>query len=143
MERGKVTIEQAFYAPIGEVWQALTDKDQMRQWYFELEAFKPEIGFEFQFQGGSEEKPYQHICKITEVDPEKKIGYSWQYAGIPGVSYVTFELFQEVKATKLRLTHEGLENFPKDNPDLAEGNFAEGWEKIISGSLRQFLEKAP
>ena len=61
---------------------------------------------------------YHHICKITEVDPQRKLKYSWRYQGYEGISYVTFELFSEGKATRLKLTHEGLESFPINNPDF-------------------------
>jgi hypothetical protein len=44
-----VAIERTFEAPVARVWKALTDVDQMRQWYFDLKQFKPEVGFEFGF----------------------------------------------------------------------------------------------
>jgi len=44
-----VVIERTFNAPVERVWKALTDVEQMRQWYFDLKEFKPEVGFEFQF----------------------------------------------------------------------------------------------
>src|SRR5207253_1488269 len=44
-----VVIERTYNAPIAAVWQALTDVDQMRQWYFALKEFRPEVGFEFEF----------------------------------------------------------------------------------------------
>jgi len=44
-----IVIERTFNAPVARVWQALTDVDQMRQWYFDLKEFRPEVGFEFGF----------------------------------------------------------------------------------------------
>ena len=44
-----VVIERTFNAAVTRVWEALTNVDQMRQWYFDLKEFKPEIGFEFEF----------------------------------------------------------------------------------------------
>jgi len=35
---------------------------------------------------------YHHLCKITEVIPLKKIGYTWRDKGEPGDSPVTIEL---------------------------------------------------
>lgn len=52
-----------------------------------------------------------------------------------------FDLFATESGTRVRLTHDGLDSFPKDNPDLAAENFAAGWEHIIGFSLRNFLEK--
>ena len=114
----------------------------MKQWYFDLSDFKPEIGFEFSFPGkGNEGQDYTHLCKITQVEPEKLLQYSWQYKSYPGKSFVTFELFPEGNATKLKLTHEGLETFPQDTKDFAKESFAGGWTYLIGKSIIEFLEK--
>ncbi len=113
-----------------------------RTWYFDIAEFKPEVGFEFQFEGGKDDKCYLHLCKITEVIPRKKLQYSWQYDGYEGNSFVTFELFAEGNKTRLKLTHEGLETFPISNPDFAKENFVEGWTYLIGTSLKEFAEKA-
>jgi uncharacterized protein YndB with AHSA1/START domain len=127
---------------IEKVWNAITDKDQMKQWYFDLKEFKPEVGFEFQFYAGDEKKQWLHLCKITEVVKEKKLTYSWRYDGYSGISYVTFELLPENNKTRLKLTHAGLETFPGDTvPELRKENFAQGWNQIIGKSLKEFLEK--
>jgi uncharacterized protein YndB with AHSA1/START domain len=142
MTNAPFIIERTFNAPIGSVWKAITDKKDMKQWYFDLAEFKPEVGFEFQFLGGKDVQ-YLHLCKITEVIPGKKLTYSWRYDGYEGNSYVTFELFEEgAGKTRLKLTHRGLETFPKSNPDLAKENFAKGWTHIVNESLKEFLEKA-
>ena len=44
-----VVIERTFAAPVARVWKALTDVGEMKQWYFDLKEFKPEVGFEFEF----------------------------------------------------------------------------------------------
>lgn len=136
-----VVIERTFDAPIQKVWEAITDKDQMKKWYFDLPAFKPKVGFEFQFSAGCEGRNYLHLCKITEVIPGKKLTYSWRYDGYEGNSFVTFELFAEGNKTRLKLTHEGLETFSKSNPDLAKENFVQGWTHILGTSLKDFMEK--
>jgi uncharacterized protein YndB with AHSA1/START domain len=137
-----IIIERTYNAPASKVWKAITDKDDMKQWYFDLPEFRPEVGFEFQFMGGKEDgKQYLHLCKVTEAVPEKKLAYSWKYDGYEGISFVTFELFEEGMRTRLKLTHAGLETFPASNPDLAKENFVKGWTEIIGTSLLQFLEK--
>ncbi|MEI9946055.1 MAG: SRPBCC domain-containing protein [Chitinophagaceae bacterium] len=52
-------IERTYNSRIEKVWKAITDKDQMKQWYFDLSEFKPLVGFEFQFSGkGSKGEEY-------------------------------------------------------------------------------------
>lgn len=52
MNNQSFVIERAFHAPIATVWQAITDKEQMKKWYFDLAEFKPEVSFSFSFPGG-------------------------------------------------------------------------------------------
>lgn len=141
MKNEPFVIERTFNAPIEKVWKAISDKDQMKLWYFDLAEFKPEMGFEFRFLGGTNEKKYLHICKITEVVAGKKLSYSWRYDGYEGISYVTFELFAEGHKTRLKLTHEGIETFPKDDPNFTKESFAKGWTYIVGTSLKDFVEK--
>ena len=136
-----VVIERTFNAPVARVWKALTDADEMRVWYFDLKEFKPEVGFEFEFTVEHEGTKYHHLCKITEVIPQKKIAYTWRYAGEEGNSLVTFELFAEGGKTRLKLTHDGLETFPK-LPAYAKTNFEKGWTEIIGSSLKQYVEES-
>ncbi|MBT1703688.1 SRPBCC family protein [Chryseosolibacter indicus] len=134
-------IERTFNASVEKVWKAITDKDKMKHWYFDLAEFKPEIGFEFHFEAGEKGKCYVHLCKVTAVIPNRKLQYSWRYQGYTGISFVTWELFPEGESkTRLKLTHEGLETFPVDNPDLAPHNFERGWNAIVGQSLQNFLE---
>ena len=134
-----VVIERTFAAPVARVWKALTDVGEIKQWYFDLKEFKPEVGFEFEFIVEHEGMKYHHLCKITEVIPQRKLAYTWRYKGHEGNSLVTFELFADGNKTQLKLTHEGLETFPK-TPSFARKNFMEGWTHIIGSSLKEFVE---
>jgi len=142
MKNEPFVIERTLNAPVQKVWEAITDKEKMKQWYFDLSDFKPEIGFEFNFPGkGNEGQDYTHLCKITKVEPGKLLQYSWRYKNYAGNSFVTFELFPEGDATKLKLTHEGLETFPQDSKDFARESFAGGWTYLIGKSIKEFVEQ--
>lgn len=142
MNKNEVIIEKILGAPVEKVWKAITDKEQMKQWYFDLDEFKPEVDFEFQFAGeGHKGDKYMHLCKITEAVPLKKLTYSWRYKDYPGNSFVTFELFPNDNNTKLVLTHTGLDTFPAENPDFARDSFKQGWTEIITVSLDKFLNQ--
>jgi len=136
-----VVIERTFNAPVAKVWRAITDVDQMRAWYFDLKEFKPEVGFEFEFSVEHEGMTYHHLCRVTEVVPQKKIAYTWRYKGEPGDSLVTLELFAEDDNTRVKLTHTGIETFPK-TPAYARKNFESGWTAIIGTELKQFVEQS-
>jgi uncharacterized protein YndB with AHSA1/START domain len=142
MENKVFTIERVFKANIKDVWHAITEKELMKQWYFDLPEFKAEVGFIFEFTGGEEGgKQYLHRCVITEVVNEKKLTHTWCYVGYEGVSYLTFELFNEGENTRLKLTHSGIESFPSDIPNFAFHKFEIGWNHILDNALKPFLEK--
>jgi uncharacterized protein YndB with AHSA1/START domain len=133
-------LERTFDASVARVWTALTDVDQMREWYFDLKEFKPQVGFEFEFIVEHEGNSYHHLCRVTDVIPERKIAYTWRYKGEPGDSLVTIELSPEGEKTRLKLTHSGIETFPK-TPAYARKNFEAGWTSIIGTELKQFVEQ--
>ena len=129
-------------AHISDVWKAITDKTWMKQWYFDLQEFKPEVGFTFEFVGGPEDGiQYHHICVVTEVIFEKKLAYSWKYAGYEGISYVTFLLSDVDGKTRLDFSHSGISTFPITNPDFALHNFEAGWDHFIQHALPEFLSE--
>ena len=131
-------VDRTLNAPVARVWEALNDVDQIRHWYFDLKEFKPKAGFEFEFVVEHEGHSYHHLCRVTEVIPQRKLAYTWRYKGERGDSLVTFELFAEGEKTRLKLTHTGIETFPK-TPAYARKNFEAGWTGIAT-ELENFLE---
>ncbi|MFD0766964.1 SRPBCC domain-containing protein [Mucilaginibacter lutimaris] len=142
MQNQPLVVERTLNAPVSQVWQALTDNEKMKQWYFKLESFEPRIGFEFSFAGqGSTGEKFTHNCRITAVEPEKKLSYTWAYDGFPGSSEVSFELFPEGDKTLVRITHTGLDSFTQNGPDFGVDSFTKGWNHILGISLKNFVEK--
>jgi uncharacterized protein YndB with AHSA1/START domain len=138
----EVIIERSFNAPIEVVWRAITEPEQMKQWYFPaLQTFKPEVGFEVRVNTECDGKKKEHLWKITKVVPGRKIAYSWNYTENRGHSAVSWELFDEGKSTRLRLVHTGLLSFqPEKNPNYGRGNFFGGWT-FFAGRLKDYVEK--
>lgn len=139
MDQEPVIVTCVLPAPADVVWKALTDQEEMKYWYFQIEDFRAEPGFAFQFWE-SDAHRYLHKCRVTEVIAGKKLSYSWRFEGYAGESLLTFELSPQGKNTVLKLTHAGLETFPPDVPELAKENFREGWNQIINTSLRKYIE---
>ncbi|RFZ84100.1 SRPBCC domain-containing protein [Mucilaginibacter terrenus] len=141
METQPLIVERTLAAPVSKIWQALTDNEKMKKWYFQLENFEARVGFEFEFVGqGRKGEKYLHKCRVTAVEFQKKLSYTWAYENYPGSSEVSFELFPEGDSTLVRITHSGLETMP-DSPDFAISSFTEGWTYILGTSLKQFVEE--
>jgi uncharacterized protein YndB with AHSA1/START domain len=136
-----IIVEQSYHASMETVWKAITEVEQMRQWFFaNIPSFNPEIGFETKFNIQSHERNFLHLWKVTEVVPLRRLRYGWKFGGYPGDSYVVFELFKEDHSTKLRLTAQVLEDFPEDIPEFQRESCIEGWNYFIKKSLKEFLE---
>jgi uncharacterized protein YndB with AHSA1/START domain len=135
-----IIVEQLFNSSIESVWNSITEIGQMRQWYFEnIPAFKPEVGFETQFNVQSNDRNFLHQWKVTEVQPLKMIKYSWVFKDYPGKSTANFELFKQNNLTKLRLTVDVLEDFPEDIPEFKRESCIAGWDYFINNRLKVFL----
>ena len=76
IDEAPIVVDQWFAASIEAVWSAITDIDEMRQWYFDnIPGFKPEVGFETQFTVFNEGRVFPHLWTVTEVVPLGKIAY--------------------------------------------------------------------
>ncbi len=132
-------LEQLYDSPIATVWDALTDEDKMRQWYFgQLKKFKPVVGFDFEFSNDG--SAFQKQWQVTRVVEGRTLAHSWTYIGYPGRSEVIFDLAEVAGGTRLTLTHTGLASFPPD-PHFARERFENGWQRILGVELKNFLEK--
>jgi uncharacterized protein YndB with AHSA1/START domain len=136
-----VVVEQRFGVDADTVWRAITEVDQMRQWFFEnIPAFEAAVDFETQFTVSNEGRDFLHRWRVTEVVPRKRLVYDWRYEQYPGDSFVTFELFEESGSTRLRLTATVREDFPDDIPEFRRDSCVGGWEYFIQQRLKAYLE---
>ena len=132
--------EFEYNAPVEKVWQALTDTDKMRQWYFpQLQKFEPVVGYKFQFNDNDAE--YQKEWVVTRVEDKKTLAHSWAYKGYPGSSEVIFNLSAQQNKTKLTITQTGLESFPHD-AHFKRDRFEWGWDNLLGKNLRHLLENS-
>ncbi|MGD9900638.1 MAG: SRPBCC domain-containing protein [Calditrichaceae bacterium] len=137
-----VVVKQSFKRPVSDVWNAITDIDLMKKWYFDnIPLFKAEVGFKTQFNVTNEGRNFLHLWEITEVVPPKKIAYSWKFKEYPGEGLVEFELSAQNDLTTLTLTNSVLESFPDDIPEFTRESCTGGWEYFIQNRLKEYLEQ--
>lgn len=137
-----IIVEQFFDMPIQVVWSAITEQNQMVQWFFStIPEFEPETGFETAFDVDSGNRIFRHLWRILEAEAPRKIVYHWSYPDFKGVGIVSFELLEKNGGTLLRLTNEGLDTFPNDIPEFTRENCVGGWEYFINQNLKNYLKK--
>lgn len=136
-----VVVEQTFNVSLEQLWQAITDVTQMRQWFFEsIPSFEPEVGFETRFIVDTGERDFPHVWRITEVVPKRLISYDWRYDGYAGNQLVTFELLDEGNQSKLRLTATVRQSFQEGIPEFTREACLGGWQYFIQHRLKAFLQ---
>ncbi|UWX61336.1 SRPBCC domain-containing protein [Chryseobacterium oranimense] len=137
-----ITVQYKINAPLEKVWNALTDKNEMKSWYFDIRDFVLETGKEFNFYEPGEAKKYHHQCRILEIVPNRKLKHTWSYPEFSdAVTTVTWELQQEDNGTLVTLTHCDIEGFDSLGENFSRKSFTEGWNGIIGQSMKNYLEK--
>ena len=136
-----IIVEETYAVEAPVVWKAITDPSQMSKWYFEpIESFQPEVGFETQFNINLEETDYLHLWRVTEVDPGKRLAYTFDFEGYDSDAVVVWELSAVPGGTKLTLTETGWETLPQNNPLFSREAGVAGWTYFLKESLKKFLE---
>ena len=135
-----IVVSQEFENGRDVVWLAITEVDQMRQWFFEnIPAFEARVGFKTQFNVHNEGRDFMHLWEIVEVRPGTRIVYDWRYANLPGEGSVVFELSEQDDRILLTLTNTILENFPQDMAEFTDEACRGGWSYFINDRLKTYL----
>ncbi|MFD0836005.1 SRPBCC domain-containing protein [Mariniflexile aquimaris] len=137
-----VIAEQLFSASKEAVWSAITEHQQMTEWYFDnLPDFKAEVGFTTQFNVKAPSRDFLHIWRVTEVLPMKKIAYNWTFKDCEGSGETIFELFEQGSKTLLRLTNVVIEDFDDTIPEFKRESCKAGWNYFINERLVAYLSQ--
>ncbi|UOE42000.1 SRPBCC domain-containing protein [Chryseobacterium suipulveris] len=136
-----VVVKQRVNAPVEKVWNALTDKAQMKEWYFDIPDFELGLHNEFNFYEPGDAKKFHHHGEILEIIPQSKLKHSWSYPEYSkDKTLVKWELEPDGEGTMVTLTHKGLENFDHLGLDFATSNFEDGWKEIVGKALKDYVE---
>ena len=120
-----------------KVWRALTDPILLAEWLLPVIDLNLEPGAKFTFKT----QPYPGWdgmvhCRTLEVEPRKKLSYTWVAAGIDSV--VTFTLTPIASGTRLSLVQSGFR--PDQKKNLGGARY--GW-KMMGGRLVDLLSRIP
>jgi uncharacterized protein YndB with AHSA1/START domain len=96
-----VVIEREMPFPAERIWRALTQPHLIAEWLLQSD-FAPVVGHAFRFtqDWGSID------CRVTEVEPEKSLAYTWAAFGLE--STVTWTLTPSALGTRLRMEQVGF-----------------------------------
>lgn len=107
--RFEITFEKTYPHPAEKVWAALTDRAALGAWLMETD-FAPKPGREFTMrcddgEGGTD----LYLCKVLELEPERRMVWSWTLDGRQSQSetIVEFRLEEVTGGTRLTVRHSG------------------------------------
>lgn len=117
-----VRFERTFPHPVRAVWEALTDREQLGEWFpttVEFEQLNAGAPIAFRFP----EDAYPPMSGIVlDVDPQRRLSFSW------GDDVLTFELEPRDNGAACRLSFA----VALDSADKAARDGA-GWEQCLDG----------
>lgn len=135
-----IKVEAVFNATKSKVWEAITQPEIMKIWYFDISNFNLVIDNEFTFYE-TDGTAFFHKCKILNFEENKMLQHTWTHPEqSKGTSVVTWEI-EEIDAEKVKVTlsHEGVESFGDGGVNFAPANYEMGWNALVKTSLRNYL----
>ncbi len=119
-------------APAGKIWEAITNYNQMKEWYFDIPDFELKEGASFNFYESGNTKKFHHQCVIKKIQPSKKLSHTWTYPDFSsGESIVTWLFAEENDHTIVTLQHSGIENLSDGGRKFSPVNFQTGWDGLL------------
>ncbi|WP_081918397.1 SRPBCC domain-containing protein [Sphingobacterium sp. ML3W] len=123
------------------VWEAITNNELFKNWYFEIPDFELVLGATFHFYEPGAKRQFLHVCTILEIIPFKRFSHTWTHPDYSkGTTKVTWLLTEKDEFTTVTLQHSGIENLSDGGPDFAPENYQLGWDKILF-NLHKFIEQ--
>jgi uncharacterized protein YndB with AHSA1/START domain len=108
------------------VWSALTTADALREWLMDSD-FEPRVGREFTFLCPPSPGIRGYVeCKVLELEPMRRVVWSWLATDEGDPTTVTIELEAVDGGTRLTLRHRG------DVAREVRDRTAAGWTQKIS-----------
>ncbi|WP_441242234.1 SRPBCC family protein [Tardiphaga sp. 768_D3_N2_1] len=124
-ETRSVVVERELDHAPEKIWRALTQPHLIAEWLMKSD-FQPVIGHRFDFRAdwGTVD------CRVTEVEPHRKLAYTWEAMGLESV--VTWTLTPSGTGTVLRMEQVG---FRPDQQQAYQGATF-GWPRFFAAMER-------
>lgn len=123
---------------IEKVWSYLTDANKLEQWLMP-NNFEAELNKKFSFRCIGHKGSEQIIeCELLEVDPYKKLVFSWYTENIGINTKVTIDLKEVDDEVVITLTHSGWGKLDARLKHIRD-EYNNGWEGFIKDNLKSAL----
>ena len=138
----KLEISEKFDTGVTEVWNALTDKESIKKYFYGTELNTDwKVGSPIVFKGNWEGQAYEDKGKILDIEKEKLIKYTYlsSFSGLPDLpenyAKITYQLKTENGGTVLTVIQEGFRD------EKAYSDSKEGWKMVLTNLKKLLSEK--
>jgi uncharacterized protein YndB with AHSA1/START domain len=129
-----LTAEIFIVAPRERVFEALADPKQATRWWgaadrYHMAEFQMDlrVGGKWSMNGVSSKMGAVNVRgEFVEIDPPRRLSYTWISSWMPQDSTVVWELEQQNNGTLVKLTHRGFAG----NAEQAQ-NHSIGWSMVL------------
>lgn len=129
-------------ASIGWIWNALTDRGELENWWSEDVVLEPKVGGNFREPWENDEGKSQLASgKVLEMKKEKFIAFTWKEKDWPkeAITKCSFSISDDGKMRTLTVRHEGWESLPEATRSQLLKDFKIGWNYHLK-ELKSYLD---
>lgn len=125
---------RSIHAPAAEAYRAFTRATPLRDWLCDVSLADARPGGRIYLWWNS---GYYVAGEYTTLEPDQRVGFSWQGTGEPSRTQVEVRLDDRGDATEVTLTHSGIGEGPEW--ERAAAAFERGWTAGLE-NLQSLLE---
>ena len=124
------------------LWNALTDSDELANWWSEKVVLQTKKGGLFK-EPWEDDQGQKQLAQGKVIDLKKNqfITFSWSEKSWPGKAqtFCTFAIEDQGKTRQLKVTHQGWESLPEKLQKATMREFKVGWTYHLK-ELKSYLD---
>ena len=129
-------------ATVEEIWRALTDPDDLENWWSDEVVLEPKVGGKFR-EAWEDDAGNEQLAsgKVLSLDPKKSISFTWKEKSwdAEAVTQCTYTIENKGKTRSLTVTQTGWDSLPEKARAKAIKDFQLGW-KYHMQELKAYLD---
>lgn len=132
-------------ATSAEIWNALTDTDELEEWWSEDVVLEPKVGGKFHEEWEDDEGDAQLASgKVLAVKAKSEIRFSWREKNWPKDVFTEclIVIQDDKKERQVSITHSGWEKLPENKRAQLMKDFKVGWTYHLK-ELKSYLDDGP
>lgn len=140
-----IELSVKIYATAAEIWSALTDQDELEEWWSEGVTLEPKVGGKFR-EAWKDDKGTAQLAsgKVLAVKPKNEIRFSWREKDWLNDIYTecSIQIEDEKKHRVLTVVHTGWNKLPEGKRTKLINDFKVGWGYHLQ-ELKSYLDDGP